>query len=366
MTTARAMRGWLTGLALGVVATGCGGDAQAGDPADGTDPGAAPSFTRIINVEVAPVVPETFVERIRLTGTVEANRDVTISAEESGTIVELLVEKGARVSAGDAILRIDDRLLRAQFQEAEARSALAAETWQRRKRLWEEDRVGSELAYLEARYSADQAAASLASLERRLARTVVTAPIEGILDDRMVELGTLVSPGTPVARIVDLNPVKVIGGVPERYAADVRRGAEAVVGFDVLSDRDFEGRIGFVGSAVDARNRTFPIELVVPNPGGIVKPEMVANISVVRRSFADAIVVDQDAIVRTADGYAVFVVEGPTDAPTARVRTVEVGASQGDRVVIRSGLSAGDRLVVVGQQQVADGDRVRIVSGGGQ
>jgi RND family efflux transporter MFP subunit len=357
------MRGWVAGLALIAVAA-CGGDAEAGDPAETA--GDPATFTRIINVEVTTVGPETFVERIRLTGTVEANRDVTISAEESGTIVELLVEKGQRVAAGDPILRIDDRLLRAQFQEAEARAALAAETWQRRKRLWEEDRVGSELAYLEARYGADQAAANLAALERRLARTVVTAPIEGILDDRMVELGTLVSPGTQVARIVDLNPVKVVAGVPERYAADVRRGAEALVGFDVLPDEDFEGRVGFVGSAVDARNRTFPIELVLPNPGGVVKPEMVASISVVRRSFDNAIVVDQDAIVRKADGYAVFVVEGPPDAPTARVRPVDVGASQGDRVVIRSGLMAGERLVVVGQQQVADGDRVRIVSGAGQ
>jgi RND family efflux transporter MFP subunit len=357
------MRVWAAGLALAIAAA-CGGDAQAGDPVDAT--GAPESFTRIINVEVATVGPETFVERIRLTGTVEANRDVTISAEESGTIVELLVEKGQRVAAGDSILRIDDRLLRAQFQEAEARAALAAETWQRRKRLWEEDRVGSELAYLEARYTADQAAASLATLERRLERTVVLAPIEGILDDRMVELGTLVSPGTPVARIVDLDPVKIVGGVPERYAADVRRGAAAVVGFDVLPDENFEGRVGFVGSAVDPRNRTFPIELLLRNPGGVMKPEMVANISVVRRSFENAIVVDQDAIVRKAEGYAVFVIQGPPDALTAEMRPVDVGASQGDRVVIRSGLVAGDRLVVVGQQQVADGDRVRIVAGGGQ
>ena len=129
-------------------------------------------------------------------------------------------------------------------------------------------------------------------MERRLERTVVLAPIEGILDDRMVELGTLVFPGTPVARIVDLDPVKIVGGVPERYAADVRRGAAAVVGFDVLPDENFEGRVGFVGSAVDPRNRTFPIELLLRNPGGVMKPEMVANISVVRRSFENAIVVD--------------------------------------------------------------------------
>lgn len=360
-TIERGFRGVTLALLVGWMAA-CGGDAEAGDAAEVSEE--PTSFTRVINVEVEDVAPETFVERIRLTGTVEANRDVTVSAEESGTIVSLLVEKGERVEAGDSILRIDDRLLRAQYDEARARAALAAETWERRKRLWEEDRVGSELAYLEARYAADQAAANMATLERRLERTVVLAPIEGVLDDRMVELGTLVAPGTAVARIVDLNPVKVVGGVPERYAADVSRGARATVGFDVLPDRDFEGRVGFVGAAVDARTRTFPIELVLPNPGGVVKPEMVASISVERRSFDNAVVVDQDAIVRKADGYAVFVVRDDGGELTAEVRAVEVGASQGDRVVIESGLQAGERLVVVGQQQVADGDRVRIVGGG--
>lgn len=352
----------VAGLLVGAVAA-CGGDAQA----DGADDGTTDSreaFTRIINVEVAPVERTRFEERIRVTGTVEAYRDVTVAAEESGTITEILVDKGQRVAAGDSILRIDDRLLRSQVVEARARTALAEETWQRRKRLWEEDRVGSELAYLEARYGAEQAAASLAALERRLERTVITAPIEGVLDDRMVELGTLVSPGTPVARIVDLNPVKVVGGVPERYAADVRRGAEATVDFDVLSDGPFDASVSFVGAAVDARSRTFPVELVLPNPGGVIKPEMVANIQVVRRTVDEAIVVDQDALVRKEDGYAVYVVEGAGDDLVARMRVVETGPSQNDRVVVESGLEPGDRLIVVGQQQVAEGDRVRIVQGG--
>jgi RND family efflux transporter MFP subunit len=348
-------------LAAVILVVGCGGDAEAGAT---DESGSEEAFARIINVEVTTVEPTTFVERIRLTGTVEANRDVTVSAEESGTITELFVDKGQRVAAGDSILRIDDRLLRAQVDEARARAGLAMETWERRKRLWEEDQVGSELAYLEARYGAEQAAASLASLERRLARTVVTAPIEGILDDRMVELGTLVSPGTPVARIVDVNPLKVVGGMPERYAADVRRGAQASVRFDALPDAAVDATVRYVGAAVDARSRTFPVELLLPNPGGVVKPEMVADIQVVRFTLEGALVVDQDAVVRQADGYAVFVVEGPPDALVARSRRVELGASQDNRVVVTSGLEAGARLVTVGQQQVADGDRVRIVQGG--
>ncbi len=346
----------------GVVAMAACGDAQV----DGAEapPSASEGFARIINVETVTVEPTTFVEQIRITGTVEANRDVVVSAEESGTIVELLVAKGRAVSAGDAILKIDDRLIRSQVAEARARAELARETWERRKRLWEEDRVGSELAYLEARFGAEQTAAALESLERRLERTVVRAPIEGVLDDRLVEVGALVSPGTAVARIVDLNPVKVVGGVPERFAADVVRGTVARVWFDALDEREFNGEVGYVGAAVDARSRTFPIEIVVPNPGRVVKPEMIANISVVRRRVDDAIVVDQDAIVRTATGYAVFVVTEREGQPIAQSRVIEVGPTQNNRVLIVDGLDAGERLVVVGQQQVAEGDRVRIVKEG--
>ncbi|NNF37537.1 MAG: efflux RND transporter periplasmic adaptor subunit [Gemmatimonadetes bacterium] len=346
-----------------VAAVACGSDAQAdgAEPAEGEEAG----FSRVINVEVTPVGVEEFVESVRVTGTVEAYRDVVVSAEESGTVVEIFRDKGARVAAGDSLLRIDDRLLRAQVDEARARAALARETWERRKRLWEEDQVGSELAYLEARYGAEQAAAGLASLERRLERTVVTAPIEGVLDDRMVELGTLVNPGTMVARIVDLNPIKVVGGVPERYAADVRTGASARVTFDVLPEEVWDGRVGFAGNAVDARSRTYPVELTLPNPGGLVKPEMVANIEVVRRTFPDAVVADQDAVVRKEDGYVVFVVEEVDGGLVARSRAVQLGATQENRVVIEAGLAPGDRLVTVGQQQVANGDRVRIVGSGG-
>lgn len=346
-----------------VVAVGCG-DAQADGAADGAD-STDGGFVRIINVETATVSPEDFVEEVRLTGTVQANRDVTVSAEESGTVVEILVEKGRAVSAGEPILRIDDRVLRAQVDEARAQAALARETWERRRRLWEEDRVGSELAYLEARYGAEQAQARLQNLEARLARTVVRAPVEGILDERHVEVGTLVSPGTPVGRIVDLNPVKVTGGVPERFATDVGAGSRGTVTFDVLDGQVYEGMVTYVGSSVDAKNRTFPVEFQLPNPGNVIKPEMVANIALVREVHEGVVVVPQDALVRVADGYVVFVVEGAGDEQSARVRSVELGPSQNNRVVIRQGLGEGEELIVVGQKQVADGDRVRVVRGGG-
>jgi RND family efflux transporter MFP subunit len=348
----------LAGLALVLVAAGCG-NAQA----DGAEQdGASEEFSRVINVEVEEVRPRPFVEQIRLTGTVRAERDVELSAEEAGVVEEVLAEKGTWMEAGEPIARLNDDVLSAQAAQARAQAELAKQTWERRKRLWEEDRVGSEIAYLEARFAAEQTEANLRSLEERLARMTIRAPFTGILEDRMVEVGTMVSPGQAVARMVDRTPVKVTAGVPERYAADVAAGSEAVVTFDVLPDEVFRAPISFVGSTVDPQNRTFPIEVRMPNPRGVVKPQMVADVSVERRSLESAVVVPQNALVRVEDGYVVFVVSDGDGVARAEQRRVELGPSQRDMAVVESGLEPGERLIVVGQKSVAGGDRVHVVA----
>lgn len=342
-------------ITLGV--SGCGGAEAEGTQGEN-------GFVRVINVEVAIVETSAFSEVIRLIGTVKANRDVMVSAEEGGVIREILVDKGTPVRVGQALFRLDSDLLEAQVDQAKAMANIARETWERRKRLYEEDQVGSELVYLQAKYASAQASANLRLLEERLERTVVRAPISGILDSREIEVGSMVAAGTPVARIVDNDPVRITAGVPERYAADVRTGADAVVTFDVISGEEFPGTISYVGAAVNPRNRTFPVELVLPNPGGFIKPEMVANMSLVRRSHENAIVIPQEAAVRTADGFIVFVVEEVNGIPVAQARVVELGAAQVNRIQILSGLEPGDRLIVVGQQMVASDDRVNVVTGG--
>ena len=139
----------------------------------------------------------------------------------------------------------------------------------------------------------------------------------------------MVSPGMTVARIVDLDPVKVTAGVPERYAADVSVGAKATVSFDVLEGEVFETSISYVGATVEALSRTFPVEVVLENPNGLVKPQMVANMAVVRRSIEEAVVVPQDALVRVEGGYVAFVaVDGADGTVAAAVRPVLVGPSQ--------------------------------------
>lgn len=349
-------------LVFGAVSGGCGG-AQREGSAQGEDGGEG--FSRVVNVEVVSVEPRPFTRVIRLTGVATAMRDVVVSAQESGVVRRIVRDKGARIRAGQAIIRLDDAILRAQVQSATAQAAYAEEVWERRKKLYEEDGVGSELAYHEAQYAAEESRGNLAALRERLARTVVTAPISGVLDARLVELGAMVSPGTAVARIVQADSVRIMAGVPERYALDLSAGASASVAFDVLPGEAFDGSIVYAGVTVDPQNRTFPIELTIANPGGSIKPGMVASITAVQEELAAAIVAPRQALVSLEDGHLVFVVDESGGEARAVGRRVRVSLSQGNDAVVASGLAAGDRLIVVGQQGLTDGDRVRIVSGPG-
>ena len=347
------------GMLIAVAA--CGGAQGEGSAQDQAE---SASYARVVNVEVEAVEPREFARIIAVTGVAQAMRDVVVSAQEEGVVRRIVRDKGQPIRTGQAILRLDDAILRAQVQTAAAQAGLADELWERRKKLYEEDDIGSEVSYLEAKYVAEQNRGNLTALQERLARTTITAPISGILDARIVELGSMVSPGTPVARIIQTDSIKILAGVPERYALDISVGASVSVVFDVLAGEVLDASIAYVGVAVDPDSRTFPVELILPNPGGRIKSEMVASIAVVQEELSDAIVVPRQALVAMEEGHVVFVVEGTGEETVAVARRIRISVSQGNEAVIDEGLEAGDRVVVVGQQGLTAGDRVRIVPRG--
>jgi RND family efflux transporter MFP subunit len=348
-------------LAAAVITTACSGsEAQEAVEAEAAAaPGAGPE--RVVNVELITVTARPFSEQVALTGVLEATRDITVAAEETGVIREVFVNKGARVQAGQPIARIDDRVLRAQYDQARSEADLAQETYERQRRLWEDEKIGTEINFLRAKYGAQTADANARVLGARLERTVVRAPIGGVLDDRMIEVGSMVAPGTPVGRIVDANPVKVTAGVPERYAADIKPGAPVRALIEHVGAGAFEGRTSFVATALDVRTRTFPVEFSIANPGGVLKPGMVAQLELQRGGLAEALLIPREAVQRASTGYIVYVVTGTGEDLRAETRPVQLGAGAGSEVEIVGGLQAGDRVIVVGQQQVANGDAVRVV-----
>jgi RND family efflux transporter MFP subunit len=349
----------VAGVTVSVV--GCGPpDSAAASDAEANDT----TGVRIVNVGVTPVTPREFVDYVRLAGEVEALHDVTVSAEESGVISAFVVLKGAWVRRGQVIARIDDAVLRGQVDEARALADIADEQFERQRRLWEDEGIGSEIAYLQTRSAASAAAARHRTLAARLARTEIKAPVSGVFDEKYVEVGELVSSGTHVARVVAVNEVKITGGVPERYGLDVVLGDSARITFDVLPGQEFIGTISFVGTSVNQSNRTIPIEIRLKNPGGVMKPSMLANIQVERVRLAGVIVVPQEVVQRTESGYQVFLVGDRDGLRVAAARPVELGASYGNQVVITSGLDDGEPLITTGYRSVDDGSLIRVVDEG--
>ncbi len=340
----------------GVVAVSC-------RVADGETEGAPglSDLVRVVNVEVVTVQPSSFTDYVRVTGEVEALSDVLVSAEEGGVIREFYVEKGSAVERGQPLAKIDDAVLAAQVREARAAAQLAREQYERQRSVWEESRVGSEIALLQARSQAEAAAARLAALEARLGKTVIRSPINGILDERYLEAGEMAAPGAAVVRVVAVHKLKVTAGVPERFAPDIRLGVEALVTFDVLPGREFAAEVSFVGSSVDSSSRTFPVEVMLDNPERVIKPRMVANLQIVRRRLEQVIAIPQSAVMRTENGYQVFVAVERDGLLRAEGREVTLGPSHEDLVVISQGLVPGDKVITVGSRLVDAGSRIRVV-----
>jgi RND family efflux transporter MFP subunit len=345
-------------VAVGLAAAACG-RGQAEEPVQ--DSPADDAYRRTVNVEVIEVQPSDFASTVRLVGAVDALHDVTLSAEEDGVIQRFFVEKGQRVSRGQAIAKIGDRVLQAQVAEAEATARAARDNYERRQRLFRDEGIGTEAEFVAAEAQADAAAARAGALRARLERTTVRAPVGGIFDARYVDAGEMVGSGDQIGRIIDASQVKVIGGVPERYAADVRAGGLAEIRLDLFPGRVFEGEIAFVATAVEPESRTFEIEILLENPDQLIKPQMVAAVELPTRALEGVLIVPQDALLRVEDGYQILVVREVEGELEAAARRAELGPSAANSVVIESGLAAGDRVIVRGQQQVDPGDRVRLI-----
>lgn len=321
---------------------------------------AAPTLGKIIDVQIDTLEAGRFEEFARLTGTVKAEHDVLLSAEESGRILRFAVEKGERVHRGQALVKIDDAILRSSVAEAEAESALAADQYERQREVWEEQRIGTEIAYLERRRRAATTAALLQQLRTRLDRTTIRAPFDGILENRFIDPGEMAAVGSPVVRVLDPLQLKVEVGVPERFARDIRVGSRALVSFDIFPGREVRGQVRFAGHAVDPENRTFPVEIAIDNADGIIKPEMVANVRVLRKTLEGVVVVPQESMRSAENGFVAFVAVSDESGPVAEQRHVQLGPAYANRVVVESGLQAGDALIIRGHRQVAEGSRIRI------
>ncbi|MGA9116570.1 MAG: efflux RND transporter periplasmic adaptor subunit [Bacteroidota bacterium] len=334
-----------------LLGTGCRGSGEGSPPMEKEG-----NETRPVDVRIREMRPVSFSESIRLAGTVKAREDVLLSPEEGGIVREWSFEKGQSVPAGAVVVELNDEVLRAGYEAAEAQARSAELTYRKQQTVFEEKAV-SEWQLRTAEYARDAARAQADLMKARLQRARLQAPVAGVLDDRYADTGEMAPPGVPLARIVNISSVKVLVNVPERYAGTVSRGAEVEFDVPAYPGRLFHGRIGFIGQALSPDNRTFPVEIYRENPQGLLRPEMVARVRIVRSAARKAILVEQELIQQVDRGKEVVFVE---EGGRARQRILRLGGSENGRAEVLEGLREGDRLIIAGHQNLADGQPVRV------
>ncbi len=349
-------------LALILAISGCGSSdsTSTSDGASTSSEQGTPRAAgqRVVPVETQTIGPTSFRDIVQVTGTVEAINDATISAETSGR-VEMLAGLGRYVERGEVVARINDRLLEAAFNSAKSQYQLAEETYNRQKAL-RQDSIISAMEFDNARAQWEQAQAQLEQAREQLANARPRSPFAGRIEERNIEVGEYVGPGTPLLRVVNTQRVKVTAGVPERYINDIQEGTKATVNFRTLGLDRMEGRVTFAGRTVSPGSRTFPVEIELDNREGTLSPQMVTDVHFTRRVLENVLVVPQASVVRDEDSVSIYTVEAQGDRQMAVQNTVTLGPSGNGQTVVESGLTAGDRVIISGQSQVTDGDPVRI------
>ena len=328
---------------------------------------------RAIRVETLVLEPTVFRDVIQLTGSVDAFDDARLSAQSSGTVIAVAplgtsLRNQATVAQINPLLP-ESAVLQASaiVEAAEAQFGLARENLTRNEPLFADSVIstieweGVQAQYNQSRANLAQAEAALDQARTMLAQTRVVAPFDGTVEEHFVEPGEQVTPGMAVARLINTRRIKVISGVPERYAADILPGTPVQISFEAYRGKRIDGLVSFVGRAVDPQSRTFPIEIVINNPDGTIKPEMVARVEVTREIIEDALVVPRAAVIRTENGHIVYLIETREGIPTAVQRDLVPGPDFG-AYVVATNLQPGDEVIVLGQSRVIDGDRVEIAT----
>ena len=342
-------RTWASAFAVLSVAAGL---ICAAGCAPGTDSESRTEIPR--NVRVINLVPTDVDEYFEISGPVEPVRGATVSAEENGRVFAVPHDKGAAVEPGDILIELDRRLLKAEMTAARARGDLQQFNAERVVKLFEAGKV-SEYEKVSAEASRDEAVSAALAAELRYDRAAIAAPFCGIVADRYVEPGELVAAGAAVARVIDPFTLKMVGTASEREVAWIDEGAAAAVTLDGVAE-PLPGRVGWVGFEADAVNGKFKVEIHLDNPELALRSGVVGRARIHKLTHRGVVAVPRDAVMAGAGVSQVYVVEGDR----ASRRDIVLGSDQGLMVIVESGLSAGEQLVVRGQRELIDGALVRI------
>jgi len=315
-----------------------------------------------------PIVETVFVKKqefkhfVEFQGNVKSDNLITIYPEYSGILNRIYVKNGDKVSKGQKIAQIDDGGLKEQLSQLEITLELSKTTYERQERLWSQE-IGSEIQYLNSKALFEAQKKGVEQLKKQLSKTTVRAPFSGTIDNIFAKEGEVVYPGSSnLMLLLNLKEMYIECNVPENYINSIVKGKEALIELPFNKEL-LNSYVRQSGNFINSNNRTFKIEIEIPENNFNIKPNLNTKIKVNDYSNLNAILVDENVIgIDSNNDKYIYKIDKKNDEVYVYKMIVKTGKNSGKFVEIISGLNENDEIVSEGIRKLTDKTKVRIVN----
>ncbi len=307
-------------------------------------------------IVIAELAPRSFNHYVQTQGSVEAEDNIMLSAQSMGVVDNIYVREGQQVSKGQTLVQLDNAVIEHSIDAMKSQLDLAGVIYDRQKNLWEQ-KIGTEVQYLQAKANKENLEKQLSSLQEQSKMARITSPINGTVDEVIAKVGENLAPGMPAMRVINSSNLKLKANVSEAYVTDIKSGNKVLVNIPELK-KELTAYVSFVGKNIDPLSRTFAVEIKLPSLPDL-RPNMTGIVKVIFHNEPSTIVVPVNIVQDINKEKIVFVAELDGKQMVARKKVVTVDAVY-DNLAQVQGLKAGDKVITSGYQGLNDGQAVKL------
>ena len=317
------------------------------------------TIKKLTKVSTYQIKPSHFEHYINLQGNTKTDKNIILRPLASGTITRVYVKEGQRVYAGQKLFQLDNAVLINSINEVKNQLSLAQTAYDRQKRLWEQ-KIGSEMQYLQAKTQKESLEKKIYTLNSQAKNYRVTAPFSGVIDGLIATKGDLASPQTPLARLINLQKMYIESDVAENYLKSIKKGNKVIVNLNAIG-KEFNTKIAQIGNSISPDNRTFKIRINLSNKKGAIKPNLLADLKIKDFDVKEAIVIPTKLIqIDQNENNFVYSVIDKDGGKSVHKNLITVLNSYKNKSLITKGLTKDAVLIDEGSRTVSNGQEIEV------
>ncbi len=313
-----------------------------------------------VNVATEIVRPQTYNHFVEVTGKVKTDGNTLVSPEGAGKITRIAVKEGDRVNKGQVLAYLNNDAIESQIEQAKANLELATTTFERRKNIWDQ-KIGSEIEYLQAKAQYEAQEQNLKALQAQMAMSTVKSQINGVVDEIFQKTGEIASPNTPFARVVNIDDIYVDAEVGERFVGMINNGDSAFVFLPAL-EKTIGATIFRSSTVINDISRTFRVRINLNNQEHSIKPNLISVVKLKVYTADSLLIVPSILVKKDFEGEFLFVTEQKDGKTYAKKQYVKSIFNTNNKSIISEGLKDGDAIVTKGYNQIVNGTEIKIIN----